>query len=649
LNSNAGNPAAATTLQAKMRKILAVLALLSCAAHAATDEALFLEAREAFQRGDIPRLAERAGRIGRDYPLRPYVEYWQLRARLADAAAADVDAYLSANKGTLSADRLRADWLRLLAKNREWTEFLKEYPRLVTEDPELTCFAYQARLSRAEPGVLSQARPLWFTAQVLPEACMPVFQAMFDREILTVEDTWARIRLALESGNLSGAKVLLAYLPAGQRPDARTLETVARRPQRYLEKSPPLKTRAQREVALYALYRTADSLPLLAAERMKRLSGQLSDEEKAYAWAQLGCAAARNLRPEAVAWFKNGGRMNDRQLTWRARAALRAGDWSEVLAAINAMSRAETRWPSWRYWKARSLAALGRQPEADAIYATLSNEFNYYGQLAAEEIGNSVSTVPQTWRAGDDDVDRIAGDPALQRALALYKAGLRYEGALEWQWAIRDYDDKKLLAAAELAQRNEWYERAIDTAERTVLLHDFGLRYPAPYRTLVQEYSRQLDLDEAWVYGLVRQESRFVHTARSSAGASGLMQLMPSTARWAAKRLGMKGHHATLTGTIDTNISLGTYYLRQVMDSVDNHAVLASAGYNAGPRRAREWTAGKPLEGTIYIETIPFPETREYVKKVMANTLNYARLFRQTDLSLRHRLGTIPARATQNN
>ena len=165
----------------------------------------------------------------------------------------------------------------------------------------------------------------------------------------------------------------------------------------------------------------------------------------------------------------------------------------------------------------------------------------------------------------------------------------------------------------------------------------------------MQDYAQQLGLDEAWVYGLVRQESRFVHTARSSAGASGLMQLMPATARWVAKRLGMNGHHTTLTEAVDTNIGLGTYYLRQVLDSVDNHMVLASAGYNAGPRRARDWAASRPLEGAIYIETIPFSETREYVKKVMNNTLYYARLFHQTNLSLRDRLGVVPARLTQNN
>ncbi|HEX7812501.1 MAG TPA: hypothetical protein VF460_11385, partial [Burkholderiales bacterium] len=251
-----------------MRKVLAALALVSCSALAASDQELFLEAREAFQRGDIAKLDERAGKIGSDYPLLQYVQYWQLRSRLSDAPADDIEDFFSRNKNSLSADRLRADWLRQLARDKDWATFMREYPKLTTEDPELVCFAFQARLARGESGVLSQARPLWFTSQVLPESCMPLFQAMFDRGILNSEDTWARVRLALENGNLSGAKMLLVYLPAGQRPDARTLEAISRRPQRYLDKTPPMKTRAQRELAIYALYRTADSWPLIAAERL---------------------------------------------------------------------------------------------------------------------------------------------------------------------------------------------------------------------------------------------------------------------------------------------------------------------------------------------------------------------------------------------
>ncbi len=634
-----------------MKTACLLLLFASCAAFAAPQDDVFLEARDAFQRGDIAKLNERAAKLDDDYALTPYVRYWQLRSRLGDAPASEIQNFLARHEGSLVADRLRADWLRQLAKSGDWPGFLREYPKLGTADIELACYASQARLARGDSGVLSQARPLWFTAQVLPESCLPIFQAMFDRQMLDAEDSWSRVRLALEGGNITGARLLLRYLPIGQRLDGNMLESISKRPQRYLDKAPLLlKTRGQRELAIYALYKTAESWPEIAADRMRRISAKLPDQEREYAWAQIASVASRNLHPGALAWFNNaGGGMNDRQLSWYGRAALRAGNWIDVLAAINAMSGAERLRPQWRYWRARALTALGRPAEANVLLASLSNEFNFYGQLAAEDLGTSISSAPQTYHPSGDEVDAVAADRGIQRALALYRAGLRYEGALEWQWSIKDYDDKQLLAAAVLAVRNDWYERAIDTAERTVMLHDFGLRYPAPYRKLVQDYAQQLDLDEAWVYGLVRQESRFVHTARSSAGASGLMQLMPATARWVAKRLGLNGHHTTLTETVDSNIGLGTYYLRQVLDSVDKHMVLASAGYNAGPRRARDWAASRPLEGAIYIETIPFAETREYVKKVMNNTLYYARLFHQPGLSLRDRLGVVPAKPTQNN
>ena len=635
-----------------MKRSLAVFLFASCAVLAAPDDDVFLDTREAFARGDIARLDRLANQLDDEYPLAPYVQYWQLRSRIADLSPGEIQNFLAHYNNSLVADRLRADWLRQLAKDRDWPGFLREYPQLTTEDTELVCLAYQARLAQGESGILTQARPLWFTAQVLPESCLPLFELMFKKDMLTAEDSLTRIRLALEIGNLSGAKMLLGYLPAAQRPDPKTLDSISRRPQNFLDRAPLLlKTRTQRELAIYALYKMAEALPQTAADRLHRIAKELPDAEREYAWAQIASVAARNLHPDALTWFRNAGSggLNDRQLTWRARAALRAGDWNEVLAATEAMSAAEYKWPQWRYWKARALSALGRQSEADALLVPLSNQFNFYGQLAAEELGTSISTVPQTYRPDEDEIEAIAKEPGIARALTLYRIGQRYEGALEWQWAVKDYEDKQLLAAAELASRNQWYERAIDTAERTVLLHDFGLRYPTPYREVVQDYANQLDLDESWVYGLVRQESRFVHTARSTAGASGLMQLMPSTARWVAKRLGLSGHHATLTATVDSNIVLGTYYLRQMMDSLDNQMVLASAGYNAGPRRAREWMAGRPLEGAVYVETIPFPETREYVKRVMNNTLYYARLLRQEGPSLRERLGIVPARTLQNN
>ncbi len=321
---------------------------------------MFLEAREAFQRGDIAKLDERASRLDDDYALTPYVRYWQLRSRIADTSADDIHSFLAAHENSLVADRLRADWLRQLARNNDWPGFLREYPKLGTADTELACFASQARMARGESGVLSQARPLWFTAQVLPESCLPIFKAMFDKQMLTHEDSWSRVRLALENGSLSGTRMLLMYLPAAERPEMKVLESISKRPQRYLDKDPLLlKTRGQRELAIYALYKTAESWPEIAADRLHRIAGKLPDEERDYAWAQIASVASRNLHPGALAWFRNAGNgMNDRQLAWYGRAALRAGNWNETLAAVDAMSSAERLRPQWRYWRARALAAV---------------------------------------------------------------------------------------------------------------------------------------------------------------------------------------------------------------------------------------------------------------------------------------------------
>jgi len=234
--------------------------------------------------------------------------------------------------------------------------------------------------------------------------------------------------------------------------------------------------------------------------------------------------------------------------------------------------------------------------------------------------------------------------PGVQRALILYRLNLRAEANREWLWAIRNFNDRQLITAADFAARNQIYDRAINTAERTVELHDFSLRYLAPFREVLKTRATEMDLDEAWVYGLIRQESRFIADVRSHAGASGLMQLMPGTARWVAKKLGLKDWRWSEVNDLDTNVSLGTWYLRHVYDALDGYPVLASAAYNAGPGRARAWRTAGPMEGAVYAETIPFNETRDYVQKVMANAVYYSHVLGQPVQTLKQRLGTIGPR-----
>jgi soluble lytic murein transglycosylase len=238
------------------------------------------------------------------------------------------------------------------------------------------------------------------------------------------------------------------------------------------------------------------------------------------------------------------------------------------------------------------------------------------------------------------DVAAAAADPGLKRALELIRLGLRVEGVREWGFTVRSFDDERLLAAAELARRNGVYDRAIATADRTSRLHNFTLRYPMPYQELFRNYAATHGVDEAWVLGLVRQESRFNTEARSSAGAAGIMQVMPRTARYVAGKMGMRNYRAKSVTEIETNVTLGTGYLKLVMEQLGN-PVLASAAYNAGPSRARRWREEKPIEGAVYIESIPFPETRDYVKKVMANAVYYAAVLDRKPVPLKTRLGVI--------
>jgi soluble lytic murein transglycosylase len=251
---------------------------------------------------------------------------------------------------------------------------------------------------------------------------------------------------------------------------------------------------------------------------------------------------------------------------------------------------------------------------------------------------------PRATPPSAEELAAAAVNPGFLRALALIRVDMRIEGVREWVWSLRGMDDRALLAAAEFAQRNEVWDRAINTADRTLAQHNYSLRYIAPFSDRVRPKADELALDNGWVYGLMRQESRFIMNARSSAGAKGLMQLMPATAKWVAKQIKFADYHPSRVTEMNTNVTLGTNYMKMVLTSLDNHPVLASAAYNAGPGRARKWRAEHALEGAIYAETIPFTETRDYVKKVMSNAIYYNTLFDGRPQSLKASLGTIRAR-----
>ncbi|MDR0378526.1 MAG: lytic transglycosylase domain-containing protein [Candidatus Accumulibacter sp.] len=618
--------------------------LLSClsAAAAAPRDDLLLAAREAARTGNRARLAQLTDAL-RGHELAAYTDYWRLQLDVkSDPDPAAIVAFLAKNEGDYLAEKMRGDWLRQLGKQQLWLLFDAEYPALAQPDQELVCYALQSRLARGDDGALDETVPLWLELLDPGESCQPVLEALILGGRVRIDDVWARIRRQIEANRLSAARYSMNYLPLSQAPDAKTALAVTSSPMVWLSRTPRSNSQTHRELIALAIARLARDDPGVAAGQLERLDAHLQADEKGWAWSQIGWQAARRHMPEALDWYGRAGDtpLSDETAQWRVRAALRARDWNAVRSAIEAMPLALAEQPVWIYWRGRACQAAGRDEDARALFARIAGQANFYGNLADEELGRRVALPPRAAPPTPVELASVAARGSIRRALALFRLDLRTEGVREWNWGVRGMSDRELLAASVLAERAGVYDRAIAAAERTREEHDYTRRYLAPFGEQVRSAVRAQSLDDAWVYGLMRQESRFVVSARSSAGASGLMQLMPATARWVAGKIGLKNFRSGRVNDTETNLLLGTSYLRLIMERLGGHPVLASVGYNAGPGRARRWQAGHPMEGAIYAETIPFNETRDYVKKVMSNAVYYSASFGRPR-SIKDWLGTI--------
>jgi soluble lytic murein transglycosylase len=629
----------------------------------AQDQA-FLSARDAARLGNKERLAQLAAQLAA-HPLASYVEYWQLALRLRQddpAVASDVQAFFTRHANTYVADRLRLDWALALAVRDDFTGFDRESAKLVwnTDDGQLRCFTALSRYrtaagQQAEAQAREARQLLANTRDSAGEGCLALTEALLaDGRI----SAWERVRALVEQNQFATAKRIGARaLDANDKPvDQKMLAQAIDRPSVWLTAHERRLTQVQRELATVAIVRLARDNPQDAAEYANSLNLLLTPEQRGIVWGRIGHMAALKLMPEANQWYRRGGehvgvgsdaaRVTE-VLEWQVRAALRAGDWATVARTIDRMPVPLRDDPAWLYWRARALQKDGRTAEAQEQFLRISGQFHFYGKLAAEELGQPIVLPPRASPPTAEDVEALRLNVGFARALKFYDLGLRVEGHREWNWQLRGMTDPQLLAAAEFARNRGLLDRMINTSDRTQAEYDFTQRFPSPFREAMVQYSAPLGLDENWIYGLIRQESRFIMDARSSVGASGLMQLMPATARYVARKMNVAGFTPARVNELEMNLQLGTGYLKMVLDDLDGSPVLATAAYNAGPGRPRAWraTLAGPVEGAIFAETIPFNETRDYVKKVMSNSVYYAALSEDRAQSLKARLGVIAPKA----
>lgn len=639
--------------------VSALLLVLSTSAMAALGDTqptdiLFNKARDAYQSKNEAALTDALQQMqAQQYILAPYANYWLMLLQMgnpdADTSNERMQMFFNQYADYPFTDRLRGEWLKQLGKRQDWKTLLDEYPRFQRDDVGVKCYVLQARAQTGDAQALIEAKDLWLSAVEQPGNCGQLFDVMQKAHVLKDEDIWARFRLALQEGKLTLAKSVLSRLSKTESTGATLIDKTYQNPQQVLDKKQlSTKTTLGRELTLFAIDRLARSQVENTANSWQKMESAFSAEERQYTWGRIGLWAAKLHSPLASDCFERAGKglLDQEQMSWKARNYLRSKDWSKLQATINDMVPSQQDEAVWRYWKARALKEQKQIPMANALLVPLSHERTYYGLLAEEELGDVLTTaLPNIYTPTAEDVSAIKSLPGIQRALELMRFDMRWESRMEWAMATKDLDDKGLIAAADFATQQEWYDLAINTADKTSTLHNYALRYPTPYRALVKEEARDQGVDEAWVYGLTRQESRFVSNAKSGVGAAGLMQLMPATASWVAKRMGI-GYSGGMIHQQDTNIKLGTYYLRYTLDLMGGQALMATAAYNAGPGRAKRWGVGDPVEGAIYAETIPIYETRLYVQKVMANAYFYAHRLGTKVQTLKQRLGMVGGDAT---
>lgn len=622
-----------------MVSVLSALSLSPAVfAQASGEDETFLSLREASRREDPARTGDLASRLAQ-YPVPSYVQYYQLKARLASASQGEIRDYLAQHAGTAIGDRLRNDWLLLLGANRDWGTFDEQYPQFILDDDlQLKCYAL---MSQADKGrhVAAAARLLLTTPKAYGNACPALIAALVQKGQFRHDDIWAQIRLAGESNSVGLARRLA---PLSGMPEASVVQALER-PGLLMGKIGA--GRGSRDLFLVALGRIAGSNIEQAAQTLQRMAPNLNAAEQAQGWAQIALQASLKTAPEAAEYWRRAGKspLSLEGHQWKARSALRAGDWNLVRSAIDAMPASLQNDPAWIYWGGRALKVEGRAEAAQAAFKSISGQMNFYGQLATEELGLQISVPPQATLASDDEINAMAANPGFRRAIKFLELNLRFEAYREWNWQLRKLNDRQMLAAAEFARRINLLDRMVNTSDRTKVEFDFTQRFPAPFSDLMHKATEPLNLDKAWVYGLIRQESRFILAARSHVGASGLMQLMPATAKFVARKIGMHDFHHSRVNDIGTNIVLGTSYLNMVLTELEGSQALATAAYNAGPGRPRAWrsTLTRAVEGAVFAESIPFTETRNYVKNVLSNATYYAALFEGRPQSLRERLGTV--------
>lgn len=610
-----------------------------------TPSQLIIDAYNAKNNRQWDQLLSLAQQADENELLGAYPMYWYLRQQLngptEDYPVGLLQEFISKHQGQYVAERVKAEWAKNAIKGGDFETVLRLQP-LNSSDNQAICALDQAK---AISGTSLSAPDEIIKNFKYGDNCWGLLGTVYSQNYVTYDQLIPLLRDHVEYDNKKSASRLAGIIFNNEQ--LAQFNAIMADPRSWIMQQQGTATdRVQEDLRAMAFSRLARQDEEGGIEILRQTE-LLTPEDKQWAFAQFGLIAALRHEPHAEARYKEAGDvpLSDYNAAWRVRAALYQPniDWKWVVHSVDLMNQDQQNESVWLYWKGRALDALGDKQQALSLFQRADQGQEFYSLLAREAQDKQINPSASSVVPSAEALSSIKTNASLQRAMALFKMGDHADGVPEWRFGTQSMSDEQLLAAAQWALDEEIYDQAINTSHKVKSGLNYEQLFPMPYLDFVQRQAQAQGIDPAWVYGIIRQESRFVMAARSSRGASGMMQLLPATAQHVANQIGLSGYNNSMVNDPETNMLLGTSYLRQTLDKVSGSEPAATAGYNAGPNRAIRWQNdfGHVMEGAAFIETIPYTETRIYTKNVMSNLANYTlRMHPDKPFSLLKRIGT---------
>ncbi|MBN2647204.1 MAG: transglycosylase SLT domain-containing protein [Thiotrichales bacterium] len=600
--------------------------ILQASSKLSAEQQAYLDAYEAIKRNDREAIAGYKQKL-QNYVLYPYVLYHDYRVNLEQTPPQLLEHFLKQHADFYLADTLRTQWLSHLAATQQWQRFLTHYQPQKSQS--LQCHFFHITLEKGnaaeKQNALKQAQQLWQNNASLPKACDPLEKQLREQNHLTTAMIWQRIEQLLKKKEYASALTVGKGLSEKDQASLKTWIAIIKNPSLVAEPITAMPSALRKKAFLQGVTQLAAQDSILAKKAIERFAKSygLSLEQQQQVERRIALRSAYRYAEDAKNLLQNlnqNGGATEETLRWQAQIALRGSKWRDLLDTIELMPAAEQQQKQWRYWQARALEKLGDKTQAKTLYRDLAKSRSYYGFLAADRIDEdyrfNLKKAPTF-----DRQQLIQKYPALHRIQELIAVDWLKTAQVEWHHFLPTAKTEELTLIAALANQWQQYPHAI----RGLALAkewDHIERFPTPHKQPVMQNAQKNQIDAAWIYGIIRRESAFNADIRSSVGAVGLMQIMPKTATYIGKISGNRNTSVQALTEAENNIELGSAYMRYLADKYQGHKVLATAAYNAGPHRVKVWTANlqHPLEADQWVDSIPFTETRDYVKAVMEYT-----------------------------